>query len=70
MSDRQRHLAGIEDRRRAEAARRPVETVAADLGLVPEDTSYNPYDNPGPAKPLRLEPDSRARRRVRERRYW
>jgi hypothetical protein len=55
MSGRQSLLAEIEARRRAQAKMDQtdqVDILAADLTLVPEDTSYDPYDKPGAAKPL------------------
>ena len=65
MSGRQTHLAEIEARRRAAAKEQEIDILAADLSLAPEDTSYNPYDKPGPAKPLRV--DDRRRNRKRRR---
>ncbi len=55
MSGRESLLAEIEARRRAQAQKGKngeVEILAADLSIAPEDTSYDPYDKPGPAKPL------------------
>jgi hypothetical protein len=38
-----------------------VEILAADLTLAPEDTSYDPYDKPGAAKPLNTDGDATIR---------
>ena len=64
MSGRQTHLAEIEARRRAAAKDQEIDILSAELSLAPEDNSYNPYDKPGPAKPLRFD----ARRRKPKRR--
>ena len=67
MSGRQTLLAEIEARRRAQAQKdktEQVEILAADLTLAPEDTSYNPYDKPGAAKPLDVDSDVTIRRKA------
>ncbi|MDJ0907352.1 MAG: hypothetical protein QNI96_15145 [Woeseiaceae bacterium] len=67
MSGRQTLLAEIEARRRAQAQKDTtgtVEILAADLALEPDDTSYNPYDKPGAAKPLKVERGVTPRRRA------
>jgi len=64
MSGRQSLLAEIEAKRRAAAKRDEVEVLAADLSIAPDETSYNPYDKPGHAKPLDIEPDVTFRRKV------
>ena len=67
MSGRQTLLAEIEARRRARAQQDTtgtVEVLAADLALEPEDTSYDPYDKPGAAKPLDTERGITARRKA------
>jgi hypothetical protein len=67
MSGRETLLAEIEARRRAQAKKNKtdqVEILAADLSLAPEDTSYNPYDKPGAAKPLDLDGDATIRRKA------
>ncbi len=71
MSGRQSLLAEIEARRRAQAQKDmadKVEVLAADLTLEPEDTSYDPYDKPGAAKPLNVDRERSTRRRRRARR--
>ncbi len=68
MSDRERLLAELEARRQAAPAEQKLEILAADLSLAVEDTSYNPYDNPGHAKPLRLDGVMNARRAAVKRR--
>lgn len=65
MSGRQRHLAEIEARRQAAARDNEIEILAVDLSIAPEDNSYDPYDKPGPAKPLRLDMRSKTRKRRR-----
>mgnify|MGYP000647501933 CR=1 FL=1 len=60
MSGRQSLLAEIEARRRSQAKKEPtdpIEILAADLALAPDDNSYNPYDKPGAAKPLDVDSD-------------
>ena len=57
MSGRQSLLAEIEAKRRAAAKKDDVEVLAADLSIAPEDSSYNPYDKPGHAKPLDIDSD-------------
>ncbi len=67
MSGRQTLLAEIEARRRAKAqedATGTVEVLAADLALEPDDTSYNPYDKPGAAKPLNIDRGVTPRRKA------
>ena len=65
MSGRQRHLAEIEARARAAAPDPEIEILAADLSIAPEDSSYDPYNKPGPAKPLRVDVEGlKARRRI------
>lgn len=67
MSGRQSLLAEIEARRRAQARMEEtgqVEILAADLTLLPEDTSYDPYDKPGAAKPLDVDSDGTLRLRA------
>ena len=61
MSGRERLLADLEAQSKS-AASKDIEVLAADLSLAPEDTSYNPYDKPGHAKPLRPDKGIRARR--------
>jgi hypothetical protein len=55
MSGRQSLLAEIEAKRRGAATRHEIEVLDAELTLASEDTGYNPYDRPGPAKPLDVE---------------
>ena len=55
MSGRQSLLAEIEAKRRAAVQKDEVEVLAADLSIVPDERSYNPYDKPGHAKPLDIE---------------
>ena len=64
MSGRQSLLAEIEAKRRAAAKKDDVEILAADLSLAPEEKSYDPYDKPGHAKPLDIDPDVAFRRKV------
>jgi hypothetical protein len=52
---RQSLLAEIEAKRRGAATRHEIEVLDAELTLASEDTGYNPYDRPGPAKPLDVE---------------
>jgi len=56
MTGREALLAEIEAERRNNAAE-PVEVLQADLVYSAEEAGYNPYDNPGPAKPLSVERD-------------
>lgn len=67
MSGRQILLAELEARRRAQASKGQtdeVEVLAAELTLAPDDNSYDPYDKPGPAKPLDVERDVTVRRKA------
>ena len=67
MSGRESLLAEIEARRRAQAKKDMtdhVEVLAADLTLAPDDTSYDPYDKPGPAKPLDVDRGATIRRKA------
>ena len=64
MSGRQSLLAEIEAKRRAAAEKDEVEVLAADLSIAPEETSYDPYDKPGHAKPLDIDPDVTFRRKA------
>ena len=64
MSGRQSLLAEIEAKRRAAAKKDDVEILAADLSIAPEETSYDPYDKPGHAKPLDIDPDVTFRRKA------
>ena len=57
MSGRQSLLAEIEAKRRGAATRHEIEVLDAELTLASEDPGYNPYDRPGPAKPLDVESD-------------
>ena len=64
MSGRQRLLAEIEAQRLASKPD-PIADLPADgLSLEPDDNSYNPYDKPLFAKPLREEQCANARRRL------
>ena len=56
MTGRETLLAEIEAERRKNAAE-PVEVLQVDLIYSAEEAGYNPYDNPGPAKPLSVERD-------------
>ncbi|MDJ0814437.1 MAG: hypothetical protein QNJ23_11985 [Woeseiaceae bacterium] len=70
MSGRQSLLAEIEARRRAQATKDMTDqfdVLAADLTLVPDDNSYDPYDKPGPAKPLDVDRGATVRRKVLQR---
>ena len=70
MSGRQSLLAEIEARRRAQAKKDmtdQIEVLAADLTLAPDDNSYDPYDKPGPAKPLDVDRGLKTRRKVSRR---
>ena len=64
MSGRQSLLAEIEAKRRAAAKKDEVEVLAADLSIAPDDVSYDPYDKPGHAKPLDIDPDVTFRRKA------
>ena len=64
MSGRQSHLAEIEAKRRAAAKEDEIEVLAADLSIAPDESSYDPYDKPGHAKPLDIEPDVTFRRKA------
>ena len=67
MSGRQTLLAEIEARRRAQAQKDStgtVEILAGDLALEPDDTSYDPYDKPGAAKPLDIDRGAKPRRKA------
>ena len=64
MSGRERLLAEIEADRCAAMADSAVQDNAPELGIADEDNSYNPYDKPGHAKPLRLDAGVTARRRA------
>jgi hypothetical protein len=67
MTGRETLLAEIEAKRRKQAAD-PIEVLQTNLSCSAEDTGYNPYDNPGPAKPLRVDSDASSRPRRRARR--
>ena len=54
MSGRESLLAEIEANRQATDADHGVHEPV-ELGMAADDNSYNPYDKPGHAKPLRLE---------------
>jgi len=60
MTGRQTLLAEIEAKRREDAAE-PVEVLQAEYICSAEDAGYNPYDNPGPAKPLSVDREASAR---------
>ena len=61
MTGRESLLAEIEARRH-KAAREPIKVLRADIDIVPGDSGYNPYDNPGPAKPLDVDGETTIRR--------
>ncbi|MDH3612994.1 MAG: hypothetical protein OES10_06890 [Gammaproteobacteria bacterium] len=61
MTGRESLLAEIEAKRREKAAER-IEVLTADLTFAADNTGYNPYDNPGPPKPLDV--DGTLRRRA------
>jgi hypothetical protein len=63
MSGRQSLLAGLEAKRRAAAEKDEIEILAADLSLAPDESSYDPYDKPGHAKPLDIDSDVTFRRK-------
>lgn len=52
MSGRQSLLAEIEAKRRSAAVEDDIEVLAAEFTLAHEESGYDPYDRPGPAKPL------------------
>lgn len=54
MSGRQTLLAEIAARQRS-AVTDEIEVLAVDLTIASDDAGYNPYDNPGSAKPLTLD---------------
>ena len=54
MTLREILLAELEAKRRAEAEE-PIEVVDADPWPGDDDGGYDPYDNPGRAKPLEVE---------------
>lgn len=64
MSTRQTLLADIEARRRAQATADQNASPDAELDIAPEDNSYNPYDHPGPAKPLDVDSAITIRRKA------
>ena len=59
MTGRERLLAEIEAKRleaeKRKRAGKPVEILSADLRIAADDAGYDPYDNPGHAKPLDVE---------------
>ena len=71
MTSRERLLAEIEAKRlEAEKRRRagmPVDILGADLRIAADDAGYDPYDNPGHAKPLDVERRGEASRKIRRR---
>ena len=69
MSGRQSLLAEIEAKRRAAAKKEDVEILAAELSIAPEETSYDPYDKPGHAKPLDIDPDVTFRRKALKKKH-
>jgi hypothetical protein len=58
MSARQSLLAEIEAKRLSAANKDDIEVLAAEVALVQEETGYDPYDRPGPAKPLDVDGDA------------
>lgn len=64
MSGRQRLLAEIEAQRRASEHEHIGDLPADGLSLEPDDNSYNPYDKPVLAKPMREERGASLRRRL------
>ncbi|MEJ2129180.1 MAG: hypothetical protein P8X81_10080 [Woeseiaceae bacterium] len=64
MSGRQSLLAEIEAKRRAAAKKDDVEVLAADLSIAPDESSYDPYDKPGHAKPLDVDSEVAFRRKA------
>ena len=63
MNGRESLLADIEARQH-KIAEDHVEVLKADLKYASENTGYDPYDNPGPAKPLDTDGDTTARRKA------
>ena len=63
MNGRESLLADIEARQR-KTAEDYVEVLQADLKYASENTGYDPYDNPGPAKPLDTDGNTTARRKA------
>jgi hypothetical protein len=64
MTGRQSLLADIEAKRRKRTADR-IEVLSAGISFSPtENIGYNPYDNPGPAKPLDVDTDAAIRRKT------
>jgi len=59
MTGREHLLAEIEAKRleaeKRKRAGKPLEIVSADLRIAAEEAGYDPYDNPGHAKPLDVE---------------
>lgn len=59
MTGRERLLAEIEAKRleaeKRKQARTPVKILSSDLRIAADETGYDPYDNPGHAKPLDVE---------------
>ncbi len=51
MTGRERLLAEIEAKRLKQAESQ-VDILSADLRIGADDSGYDPYDNPGSAKPL------------------
>ncbi len=67
MTGRESLLAGIEARRRKQAEE-SVELLKTDLSFTAEDAGYDPYDNPGTAKPLDIDGRRPKKRRPLKRR--
>ena len=67
MTCRERLLAEIEAKRleaeKRKRAGKPVEIPSADLRIAADDAGYNPYDNPGHAKPLDIDHRSETSRK-------
>lgn len=63
MSGRQTLLAEIAARQRS-AVKDEIEVLAADLTIASDDEGYNPYDTPGPAKPLSVDRAATVRRKA------
>ena len=63
MSGRQTLLAEIAARQRS-AVKGEIEVLAADLTIASDNDGYNPYDKPGPAKPLTVDRAATIRRRA------
>ncbi len=59
MTGRERLLAEIEAKRleaeNRKRARKSVKVLNTDLRLAADESGYDPYDNPGHAKPLDVE---------------